>query len=113
MTLTIHVPKPDTPQRRLASYESSGRPMGRVAGGWIADLTGLKQTVMLCPYCVNKFHPRQHCYEVWRDEWLVIARCDGCKQHSRNSKVFIHQSLHDEIGDDRKRGRWVTRSTHD
>lgn len=112
MSLTIHVPKPDTPQRRLAASESNGRPAGRVAGGWISDITALKQTVLLCPFCVEKFSPRSHHYELWRTEWLVLAKCDGCKNYSRNSKVFIHQSLHDEVGEDRpRRGRWVTRAT--
>ena len=93
-----------------ALQEAPGRPITRIAGGWIADLTALKQTVMLCPFCTHKFNPRKHHYELWREDWLALARCDACRQTSRATKVFIHQSLHDAVGDDRSRhrGRWVS-----
>lgn len=108
MPLTIHVPKPDTSRRRLQSYEHGGAPSGRIPGGWVADLIGLKRSLMFCPFCVNKFHPKQHAYELWRREWLAVASCDGCKHTSPYCKVFIHQSFHDDLGEDRRRGRWVT-----
>ena len=111
MAVTIHVPKPVTQQRLLDSYEHPGRPSRSVAGSWIADFVALKRCIMLCPFCVNKFNPRKHQYEVWRNEWYAIARCDDCKQMSRQIRSFIHESQHYETGEwmshSPKSGRWA------
>ena len=108
MPLTIHVPTPDTPRKILKSCDGGGKPTGRIAGGWVADLTGTKKSITLCPFCVSKFSPRSHAYELWRREWLVVARCDGCNEYSRQCKMFIHESFHDDVGESRRRGRWVS-----
>ena len=113
MSLTIHVPKPDTPLRRVQASEAPGRPWNRLAGGWIDDQVELKKFVMLCPFCVHKFNPRKNHYEVWRREVQGIGKCDDCKQISPYLKGFIHQSSHDLGGDfmvggpKRRRGRWA------
>ena len=110
MSVTVLVRKPDTAQRRLESMEHPGRPSGSVAGGWIADFVALKRVIMLCPFCVGKFNPRANKYEVWRNDLYSVAKCDDCKQMSRQIRTFIHQSQHHETGEWMRhkptRGRW-------
>ena len=99
-----------TTMTTLRAAESSGRPVGRVAGGWISDITALKQTVLLCPACTHKFNPRRHGYEVWRD-FLALAKCDDCHHYSSHTKVYVHESREDSVRLRRRRGRWVTHAT--
>jgi hypothetical protein len=111
MSLTIHVPKPDTPQRRLEAItiHGHGRPSGRVAGGWIADTIGLKQCVVLCDFCVHRFNPRRVRYELYR-RTTINAFCDDCGRPSTRAAAYIHQSFHDAVGDERRspgKGRWA------
>lgn len=107
--ITIHVPQPETAaRRRKASEAPVGRGFGRTTGGHIGDLTDLKKFITLCPMCVGKFHPRLYGYEVWRF-YHVRANCDACGQFDLHGKAFIHESLHDAVGDDRRRrGRWAS-----
>lgn len=111
MSLTIHVPKPDSDRRRAAAMtiHGHGRPSGRTAGGWIADKVGLQQCVVLCDFCVHRFNPRRLGYELFR-RTTVNAFCDDCGSHSSRAAAYIHQSFHDAVGDDRRipgRGRRV------
>ena len=108
MSLQIHVPQPVTQRRIAKSLEAAGRPQTRVAGGWVADLAALRQCIMLCPFCAPKFNPASHHYEVWRRDTYAIAKCDGCKQISRSTRVYIHQSQHHDVGEWERprRGRW-------
>lgn len=109
MPLEIHVPKPETKARVLASLEAQ-RPWNRPAGGWLDDFVALRKAIMLCPFCAPKFNPRARNYEVWRRELLVMARCDGCNQVSHQIRTFIHESTHDSVGEiqkPRRRGRWA------
>ena len=109
MSVTIHVPQPFSKTRYLGSLEHPGRPSRSIAGGWIADFVALNRAIMLCPFCVHKFNPRQNRYEVWRRDLYSIAKCDDCKQQSRQIRTFIPESLHFQVGDtERKpRGRWA------
>lgn len=102
--------RPETKARVLKSMEAPGRKLGRVAGGWISDLVALKKFITLCPYDVGKFNPRHYHYEPWRRDTFCVARCDACNQINTHCRGFIHESLHDEIGEpNRKRGRWASR----
>lgn len=111
MSLTILVPRPDSPARRMAASEHPGRPSGQLGGAWNADLTALRKCVILCDFCIHKFHPRRHGYEPWR-QTLTRARCDDCKQYSARCMTFIHESTHDAVGDWQRpaKGRWARRS---
>lgn len=108
MSLTIHVPTPDTPAKVRKAAIAPGRPSNRVAGGWIDDHVALKKMISLCPFCVPKFNPRGNHYELWRSVYTV-AKCDDCNQHDLRCKSFIHQSTHDAVGDwsRSRRGRWA------
>lgn len=112
MPVVIHVPQPDTLARRLKAAEAPGRPWNRPAGGWIADKTALQKFVALCPFCVAKFNPRQHHYEVWRRDVLCVTRCDGCNKMDPRCRGFIHQSAHEDTGEwtrpRHRRGRWAS-----
>ena len=113
MSLTVLVPKPDTPERRMARLEAPGRPVGRLGGSWNADITALRKCVILCDFCIHKFHPRRAGYEAWR-ETTNKAKCDDCGQFSPRCKAFIHESLHDAVGDWQRRptkGRWAKHVT--
>lgn len=97
-----------TKREQLVAKEAKGRPWHRPAGGWVDDLVGRRLMVMLCPFCVGKFNPRVHHYEVWRSHLNSIGRCDGCNQVSHQIRGFIHQSTHDAVGEwtRPRRGRW-------
>ena len=114
MTVTIHVPKPDTPQRRLEASEYNGRPIGGTAGSHLSDLAALGKLTSLCPLCVGKWHPRAQGYELWRSVFTA-ARCDACRAQDIRCKSFIPESLHAEVGDTRPRyrGRWASRQPRD
>lgn len=109
MPVTLYVPRQYTKRQSLSSLEAPGRPVGQVAGSWVADRTALRQTVILCPFCVSKFNPRAHQYEPWRRFLYAVARCDDCRQISPRTRMFIHESLHAAVGEEsprRRRGRW-------
>ena len=110
MAVEILIPKPETPERRLAAMEAPGRPWRRPPGGWVSDLAAIRQTVLLCEFCDPKWNPRRAGYEPWRRDLLAMARCDGCKQLSRHCKTYIHASFHAAVGDPETRrhhGRWA------
>ena len=111
MSLTIHVPHPDTAKRRAsaATIHGHGRPSGRSPGGWIADKIGLRQCVVLCDFCVSKFNPARVGYELYR-RTTINAFCDDCGHHSVRAAAYIHQAFHDAVGDERRipgKGRWA------
>ena len=103
--LTVLIPKPDTPLRRLAAGEDPGRRSRSIAGSYISDLAATRKMILLCPFCVHKFNPRRVQYEPWRYEQYVIAKCDDCRQMSRHIRAFIHSSTHDVVGDPEWRQR--------
>ncbi|MHC4222992.1 MAG: hypothetical protein ACYSUN_03295 [Planctomycetota bacterium] len=72
-------------------YRSQGRPWRRPAGGWMADLAALKQTILLCSGCAHKFDfKRAHYFREGRFE--AIGGCDGCVTHYGKVVLFVHQS---------------------
>jgi hypothetical protein len=95
-------------RERLMADEHPGRPSGGTAGSWISDFVSLQKMISLCPLCLHKFNPRQNGYEVWRREVQLVGKCDDCKQMTPYLKGFIHQSLHDIIGEPNRptKGRW-------
>ena len=106
--VTIHVPTPDTPRKILKSLEAGGKPVGRLAGGWVDDFAALRKAIMLCEFCSPRFNAKQNKYAVWRRDIYAIAKCDGCNQTSRHIKTYIHESTVPDVGEEprRRRGRW-------
>lgn len=92
-------------------------PSGRLPGGWIADGIGLRLCITLCDTCDRKFVPRKCGYELWRRDLgltgpYVLSDCWGCSSKWVKCKAFIHESLHDVVGDDTpRRGRWGRKET--
>jgi hypothetical protein len=88
--------------------EAPGRPAGRVAGGWISDVAALKQCVLLCEFCQNKFDPKRYGYRKWKNTYVSV-KCDGCKAHTIRGTAFIHEGHYSEVINDNrpKRGRWA------
>ena len=105
-----------SPREILKSTEDSGRPWDRVAGGWISDLVALQKFIMLCPFCLPKFNPKRHGYEVWRLNISSIGKCDGCKNISTYLQGFIPEAYHPILGDQERkprRGRWSLKLRRD
>ena len=112
MAITIHVPKPVTTQRLLASMDFGAKPAHRVRGGWMDDLTATGKMLLLCPLCKGNFNPKSCRYELWRRDYLAIGRCDSCQQMDPHCTAFTPEANHDAIGQPtrpRRRGRWASR----
>jgi hypothetical protein len=90
---------------------SVNRPYARTRGGWIADGVGLQKCITLCNDCDHIFNPKRLNYELWRRDLgmtgpYVVSDCWGCDRKWVKCKAFIHESTHDTVGDERRRGRW-------
>lgn len=108
MTIELLLPKPMTPARSLAAHADPGRKIGRVHGGWIADLVGLRKCIILCPFCKPKFNPKKHEYVPWRRDTFCVSKCDACKELDPRCVAFIHETLIPDVGETpRRRGRWA------
>lgn len=109
MSVTIHIPTPATPQRVLASLRDPGRPVGRVAGGWIADMIGAQKSIAICGFCERKWWPRRHEYRRSDPRYFVNDACDGCRTRT-TCKLFVHESVYLQVADPvrRRPGRWGT-----
>jgi hypothetical protein len=105
MSLTIISPREY--QRHEKIQEAPRRPATRMVGGWIADITALRQCVLLCEFCQAKFHPKSHKYRPWRQIY-VTARCDACKQVSMRCTTFLAEETYNLVLPERgRRGRWA------
>lgn len=92
---------------KALSAEAPGRAAGRTAGGFISDLTAVKQCILLCEFCQHRFDAKRNGYRKWKDTY-VVARCDGCKSHSIRATAFVHEDNFHVVERDRpKRGRWT------
>lgn len=82
----------------LKRFESPGRPVRRVAGGWIDDLVSLRKAITLCFACARKFDPEAGRYhKIWHAGMnYVIARCDGCREPRMKCNLYqpLEQSPH-------------------
>lgn len=109
MSVTLFLPKPMTPARRIEAMRAPGRTVGRTAGGWIADMVGLKQSVVLCGFCEGKWQPKAAGYRRAHESYFVRDRCDGCRQYG-TGKFFVHESVYLQVTDPprRAKGRWGT-----
>ena len=76
--MNIIIKKPLTPQEAVKRLEADGKPYGRTAGGWIADLCASKAVVLLCPLCTHKFNPKRLGYRKEKEYPYAIGKCDGC-----------------------------------
>src|SRR3990167_7866389 len=80
------------PRQRMDIIRAKPRPVGRVAGGWIADLCALGKCVMLCKGCENKFKPATQGYIPYKEPTGVrygTSHCDGCKSMFVQSRMFV------------------------
>lgn len=115
MAVGLYVPTRYATRRdeKLALAKSKQAPhyrSGRLAGGWISDLVALNRSILLCPFHVNKFTPKQYGYEAWRMHTpFVFGTCDDCKQAHPRCKMWIPEQVHDLCGDpfQKRKGRWA------
>lgn len=82
---------------RLKANEAPGRPTTRVHGGWMADLAGLRKSIVLCPFCTHKFNPKANRYRKETDFPEVTGRCDGCKVHDARCTLYIAEELYSQV----------------
>ena len=102
---------PNSPQRRLREVEGAGRPWGRLAGGWVADLAALGKAIVLCGFCARKFRPETMGYRKRRlapGHDGVIGDCDGCKSPMTPCSLYLNQPDFDWEKDRRRRRRQLT-----
>lgn len=109
MSVTLLVPKPDTPQRRLQASEYHPKTHGRLPGGRLADQVALNQMVQVCPGCRHLFDARAARYERWRRETYIMGLCDACQRFDAHCTGFITQRDHDLVGEwsRPRKGRWI------
>lgn len=89
----MHIVKTRDKSFQLTRHKAHGRPVGRVHGGWIADLVALEKAVILCElHCYRKFDPGSVGYEEIQlvpTHNFVIGDCDGCKIISVKCRMFL------------------------
>ena len=92
--------------RKVASWrtpesqprEHPGRKFGATAAGWVFDLVARRKVLILCWRCQPKFdHKRSRYYKDGRFPY-VIGKCDGCREHVNQAKLYIHESFLGEPG---------------
>jgi len=76
----------------LKASISPGKPLGRVTGGWIADMIGLRKSLTLCEKtCTRRFKPRSEGYdgpiEIAGYQY-VYSTCDGCRETAVKCHLF-------------------------
>ena len=93
---------------RLLEHPGRRTDGSQTAASWIADLSALKKTIILCDVCRVKFNPRKHGYRRMfvsdpthkSDGYSVGGKCDGCKQRTENvggGVAFIHETLYAQV----------------
>lgn len=97
MSVTLLSKRQWTPAARLAALEDRGRPMRRVAGGYVADLAGLRKSIVLCAMCTHKFNPNAHHYRKETDFPQVTGRCDGCKAHDIRCTLYVAEEIYQQV----------------
>ena len=81
------------------------------AASWIADLTDLQKTILLCSFCRPHFNYKKNRYRRMyvadlsghTDGYSVNGKCDACKQMTANcggGAAFIHESIYDQVCQD-------------
>ena len=71
---------------------SMGRKLGKPIGGYVDDLTALRQTVLLCEKHFRKFdHRKAHYFH--EKNLRVGGKCDACREEMPgDGYLFIHES---------------------
>lgn len=82
-----------TPRKRLMAGRSLGRRPGRLPGGRIDDLVGMRKAIMLCLDCVGKFDKKGADYATKPNLPFVRGRCDGCERYANRAHLFVHHSI--------------------
>ena len=88
----MHLLHKMTNKRRDKLALAPGRPVRRLAGGWVTDMAELEQCIMLCDLCAHKFDHRKYGYEihaVLSYQPKAIGTCDGCKRFMIFCTMFL------------------------
>lgn len=109
MSVELLVKRQWTPAERMAAMEDRGRPATRVAGGYVADLAGLRKSIVLCSQCIYKFNPKAHHYRKETDFPQVTGRCDGCKAHDIRCTLYVAEELYSQVRMTRDDARTMAR----
>lgn len=96
MSVEILVRRDWTPADRLKAMEDKGRPQGRVAGGWMADLAALRKCIVLCSFCAPKFNPKRYQYRK-EAEFQARGRCDGCKANDIHCTMYVAEETYSQV----------------
>ena len=68
------------------------RPIGKPHGVWVDQKVSTQNAVALCRSCIHRFHARSHHYIAATRWGRMIGTCDGCREHTNDQTLFIHES---------------------
>ena len=83
---------------------------GRTAGGWVLDLSAMKQLILLCPFCTHKFNPAKVGYRKDREFTTYRGKCDGCSTLDMHCTAYFHEEVYKQARCDSDERR--TRAKH-
>ena len=89
MSATILVKQAWTQKDIRDSLEVKGKPKGRVAGGYIADLAALKKVILLCTSCTHKFNPGRVGFVREKEFPVCQGTCDGCSTYDTRCSWYL------------------------
>ena len=74
------------------------RPERQLAGAWIGQKVDSRNAIALCSLCRPKFDFKRNNY-VPATRWgRCIGTCDGCREHTNDQLLFIHESTVSNTG---------------
>jgi hypothetical protein len=79
------------------SLEVKGKPKGRVAGGYIADLAALKKVILLCGACTHKFNPGRVGYRREKEFQFCTGTCDGCSTFDTKCYWYVYDEIYKQV----------------
>ena len=68
------------------------RPAGTPHGVYVDQKVSCQNAVALCASCYHKFDYKRHHYIPAKRWGRMIGTCDGCREHTNDQTLFIHES---------------------
>ena len=78
--------------RAQAGRYEAARPYGMPAGTWVDGQVANRNAICLCRSCRFRFNAKRHNYIAATRWGNVIGKCDGCREHTTDQTLYIHES---------------------